>query len=88
MVRFPSLYQRLAALVQRLFSPRSRLRRAILRRGLLSGWAAFSRRDFELTLVRYAPNLEVEFRPRHPDARGRRDLPGSSGDARGACGAG
>jgi ketosteroid isomerase-like protein len=63
MVHLPFLYRRLAALLWRLFSPGSRLRRAILRRQLLSGWAAFSRRDFELTLVRYAPDLEGEFDP-------------------------
>jgi ketosteroid isomerase-like protein len=63
MVRFPSLYRRLAAAFWRLLSPRSRLRRAILRRGLLSGWAASSRRDFELVVVRYAPDVEVEFDP-------------------------
>ena len=34
------------------------MRRAGLRWGLLSGWAAFNRRDFELMLVRYAPDVE------------------------------
>ena len=64
MVRFPGLYRRLAALAQqRLVNPRSRLRREILRRGLVSGWAAFNRRDFELMLVRYAPDVEFEFDP-------------------------
>ena len=62
MVRFPSLYRRLSALVFGL-SPRSRLRRAFLRRAVVSGWAAFARRDFELMLVRYAPDVEVEFQP-------------------------
>jgi hypothetical protein len=63
MVRFPSLYRHQAALLWRLLSPRSRLRRAFLRRALLSGWAAGNRRDFELILVRYAPDVEVEFFP-------------------------
>jgi ketosteroid isomerase-like protein len=64
MVRFPSLYRRLAALAQRrLLNPRSRLRRAILRRGNTSAWAAFNRRDFELMLVRYASDVEFEFDP-------------------------
>ena|SRR5436190_2163110 len=63
MVRFPSLYQRGAALAWLLLSPRSRLRRALLRRALLSGWAAFNRRDFTLMLVRYAPDVEFEFDP-------------------------
>jgi ketosteroid isomerase-like protein len=62
MVRFPSLYRHQAAL-WRLLSPRSRLRRAFLRRALLSGWAAGNRRDFELILVRYAPDVEVELLP-------------------------
>src|SRR4051794_3516008 len=64
MVRFPALYRRLAAVGQRrLTNPRSRLRRAIFRRGNISGWAAFNRRDFELMLVRYAPDVEFEFDP-------------------------
>jgi ketosteroid isomerase-like protein len=64
MVRFPSLYRRLAALAQRrLLNPRSRVRRAILRSGNISGWAAFNRGDFELMLVRYAPDVEFEFDP-------------------------
>ena len=64
MVRFPGLYRRLAALAQRRLSdPGSRLRRALLRRANISGWAAFNRRDFELMLVRYAPEVEFEFDP-------------------------
>jgi ketosteroid isomerase-like protein len=58
-VCFPSLFRRSAALVQRL-SPRSRLKRALLRRGLVSGWAAHNRRDFKVMLVRYAPDVEFE----------------------------
>jgi ketosteroid isomerase-like protein len=61
-VRFPALYRRLAALFERL-SPHSRLRRALLSRGFVSGWAAFARRDFELILVRFAPDAELEFAP-------------------------
>jgi ketosteroid isomerase-like protein len=61
MVRFPSVYRRLAALVFRLLSPRSRLRRALLRRALLVGWGSFDRRDFELNLVLFAPDAEFEF---------------------------
>jgi ketosteroid isomerase-like protein len=63
MVRFPTLYQRWSALFLRLLSPGSRLRRAILHRALISGWAAFNRRDFKLMLVRYAPDVEFEFDP-------------------------
>ena len=61
MVRFPSLSRRLAALVFRLLSPRSRLRRALLRRATLSGWASLDRRDFELNLIFFAPDAEFEF---------------------------
>ena len=63
MVRFPRLWQRWSALAWRLLSPRSRLRRALLSRALISGWAAFNRRDFTLMLVRYAPDVEFEFDP-------------------------
>ncbi len=61
MVRFPSLYRRLTALVFRLLSPRSRLRRALLRRAYLSGWASFDRRDFEVNFLYFAPDAEFEF---------------------------
>ena len=61
MVRFPSLFRRLTALVFRLLSPRSRLRRALLRRAILSGWASFDRRDFELNFLFFAPDVEFEF---------------------------
>jgi ketosteroid isomerase-like protein len=63
LVRFPAAWRALAALVLRLFSPRSRLRRAMLRRAVVSGSDAFSRLDLELVLVRYAPNVEYEFDP-------------------------
>jgi ketosteroid isomerase-like protein len=59
-VRFPSLYRRQSALSLRLLSPRSRLRRALVRRAVVSGWDATSRQDFELMLVRYAPTVELE----------------------------
>jgi ketosteroid isomerase-like protein len=63
MVRFPSLYRRVARLVLRLLSPRSRLRRALLRRQVVSVYTAANRRDFELMLVRYAPDVQVRFDP-------------------------
>jgi ketosteroid isomerase-like protein len=63
MVRFPGAWRALSALVQRLLSPRSRVRRALLRRTVVSGLDAASRRDFELMLVRYAPDVENEFAP-------------------------
>jgi ketosteroid isomerase-like protein len=51
-----------AALVARL-SPDSRLKRALYVRSLRSGYDAFNRRDFELMLVRYAPDVEFQFTP-------------------------
>ena len=62
-VRFPRLYRRFAALVFGRLSPRSRLRRVVLRRALLSGWASFDRRDSEVQLMFYAPDAEFEFPP-------------------------
>ena len=62
LVRFPSLYRRPAALLS-LLSPRSRLRRTLVRRAVVSGWHATSRRDFELVMVRYADDVEIEFDP-------------------------
>jgi ketosteroid isomerase-like protein len=63
LVRFPWLFRRGAALVQRRFRRRSRLRRALVRRSLVSGWAAFNRLDFELMLVRYSDDIEYVFDP-------------------------
>lgn len=60
-VRFPGVYRALAALVLRRLRPRSRLRRLLLRRAVLSGWASFDRRDFELNLVFFARDAEFEF---------------------------
>ncbi len=62
LARFPALYQRLAVITRRL-SPGSRLRRALLRRASSSGWAAFNRRDVDLMLIRYAPDVEFDFSP-------------------------
>jgi hypothetical protein len=62
LVRFPSLFRRGALILSRL-SPRSRLRRAFLRRTLVSGWSAFNRRDFELRRVFFAPDVESELPP-------------------------
>src|SRR2546426_8902377 len=44
-VRFPGLFRRLSALIYRRLSRDSRLRRALLRRQVVSGWAAVNRRD-------------------------------------------
>ena len=60
-VRFPGLFRRLSALIYRRLSRDSRLRRALLRRQVVSGWAAVNRRDFELMLVRYAADVTYEF---------------------------
>lgn len=62
MARSPAVYaavgRRAAAL-----SPSSKLRQRLLRRELISGWAAFNRRDFDLVMVRYAPEMIYEFSP-------------------------
>ena len=62
-VRFPTLYRRVAALALRRLSPRSRMRRAMLCRAVVSGWDAAARKDFELVLTRYATDVEIEFDP-------------------------
>jgi ketosteroid isomerase-like protein len=62
-VRFPGAWRTLSAVHQRLLSPRSRLRRTLVRRSIVSGWDAASRRDYELMLVRYAPDVEFEYAP-------------------------
>src|SRR3954452_11874097 len=63
MVRFPRAYRVQTALALRLLSPLSRPRRALLRRAVISGWDAATRYDFELMLVRYAPDVEAKFAP-------------------------
>jgi hypothetical protein len=59
-VRFPSLYRASAALVVRFLRPETWVRRWFLRHAVVSGWAAVQRRDFELMLVRYAPDVVLE----------------------------
>src|SRR3989442_8609853 len=58
-VRWPGAYAAFtrAAL---LLSPRSRLRRALLRRAVLSAWASWAHGDLGLNLVRYAPDCHIE----------------------------
>jgi uncharacterized protein len=63
LVRFALLYRRLVRLIFNRLSPRSRLRRALLRRAVTSGWGAFHRQDFDLILVRYSPDIVYEFNP-------------------------
>jgi hypothetical protein len=63
MVRFPGAYRASAALVLRFLRPDARLRRWFVRRAVVSGWAAAQRRDFELMLLRYAPDVVFEADP-------------------------
>jgi hypothetical protein len=56
-VRWPRTYATLGRALF-LLPPRSRLRRALLRRSVLSGWSAFSRGDLDLMLVRYAGDYQ------------------------------
>ena len=60
-VRLPGATRALAALVLRRLKPSSRLRRVLLRRGVVSGWSAASRQDFELRRVFFAPDVDSEF---------------------------
>jgi ketosteroid isomerase-like protein len=62
-VRFRGIWRWLSALGARRLGPHSRLRRATLRRQIRSGWDAAARRDFDLMLVRYSPDVEWEFDP-------------------------
>jgi ketosteroid isomerase-like protein len=63
MVRFPGFYRALARLGVRALRPGSRLRQLMLRRQQISAYAAASRRDYESMLIRYSPDLEIEFDP-------------------------
>jgi hypothetical protein len=56
-VRFPGLYRLLAAGWMRL-PPRSRLRRALLKRLAGRAWAAANRRDFDVRLLAMDPAVE------------------------------
>jgi hypothetical protein len=60
-VRFPAAYRLLSAAVARL-SPRSRLRRSIIKYQAGRGAAAPNRRDFVALLLRF--DQEIEYRPR------------------------
>jgi ketosteroid isomerase-like protein len=59
MVRWPGAWATLSRTVTRL-PPRSRLRRALLRRNALSGWGAWVRGDLDLCLVRFSPNYHYD----------------------------
>ena len=60
-VRFPAPFRRLSAILQRV-SPRSRLRRAFLSRGMARAYAAANRRDFEVIFTLNDPE-RYEYRP-------------------------
>jgi ketosteroid isomerase-like protein len=59
LVRWPGAWPVLARLVQAL-PPRSRLRRAAVRRSALSGWGAWVRGDLDLVLVRFSPDFHYD----------------------------
>jgi ketosteroid isomerase-like protein len=59
MVRWPGAWRALSRAAQAL-PPRSRLRRALLRRNALSGWGAWVRGDLDLCLVRFAPDYHYD----------------------------
>jgi len=59
MVRWPSAWASLSRVFQ-VLPPRSRLRRALLRRNALSGWGAWVRGDLDLCLVRFASDYDYD----------------------------
>jgi hypothetical protein len=62
MVRWPTVWTTLTRALLRL-PPRSRVRRALLRRNALSGWGAWVRGDLDLCLVRFAPDYHYDAPP-------------------------
>jgi ketosteroid isomerase-like protein len=62
LVRWPGLYLRLARAFERM-SPRSKIRRYLLRRDVVSTWRAWSRGDLDLVLGRYAQDAELHAIP-------------------------
>lgn len=59
MVRWPGAWAALSRMVQRL-PPGSRVRRAGLRQGAVSGWGAWVRGDFDVILARFASDCRYE----------------------------
>jgi ketosteroid isomerase-like protein len=59
MVRWPGAWAALSRTLNRL-PPRSRLRRALLRRNALSGWGAWVRGDLDSCLVRFSPDWHYD----------------------------
>jgi ketosteroid isomerase-like protein len=62
MVRWPRTWAALSRAVTSL-PPRSRLRRALLRRSALSGWGAWVRGDLDLCIVRFSPDWHYDAPP-------------------------
>lgn len=60
-LRFPRILTFVARMVFRL-PPRSRLRQALIRRGVQRGFEANNRGDFETTFMLYHPNVEAILR--------------------------
>jgi uncharacterized protein len=58
--RFPRFARFALAVGMRLLGPRSAIRRDGLKRVLRSGWAAAPRKDWELMLTRYSPDVVWE----------------------------
>ncbi len=56
-VRFPRMARMFLAIGVRFFSPSSSVRRDGLRRVLRSGWAAAPRKDWDLMVARYSPEV-------------------------------
>jgi ketosteroid isomerase-like protein len=77
-VRWPGAYAASARAGERL-PPRSRLRRALVRHAVLSGWEAFARGDLELLLTRYAPDCRLEPPPEWTAAGMRSSYEGHAG---------
>jgi ketosteroid isomerase-like protein len=69
-VRWPGAFAAGARAVSHL-PERSRLRRAVVRRTVKSGWAAWARGDLDLLFLRYAPDVRLE-PPREWTAAGMR----------------
>jgi ketosteroid isomerase-like protein len=61
--RFPRAFAVASRLGLRLFRPGSKVRRALVARNIRSGWAALGKRDFDLLLARYAPEVEYSADP-------------------------
>jgi ketosteroid isomerase-like protein len=61
-LRFPRITAFLARAVWRL-PLRSRLRRSLIRRSVVSGWEALNRRDLDVTFALYDPEVVSEFDP-------------------------